>query len=354
MTKMRGTTWRWVLAAMALTLFVGACAPDDATEATSDSGSEGSEDLSGSIAVSGSSTVEPISGANAEKFSAENPGVQISVDGPGTGDGFELFCTGETDISDASRPIDTEEEVPLCEENGVEFIELKVAIDGLSVITSTENDQVECLSFEDLYALLGIESEGFDNWSDANELGKETGGSGDYPDAPLEVTAPGEESGTYDSFVEIVLEGIAVDVRKQDEEGSFVRPDYQASADDNVIIEGISGTPTSLGWVGYAFFQNNADTVKALAVEESEGSGCVEPTVETIASGDYPIARDLFIYVNKAKLEESPALQAYVDFYLSDEGLTTVSEVGYVDLLDEDIEATRSVWESQETGTREG
>lgn len=354
MTKMRGTTWRWVLAAMALTLFVGACAPDDATEATSDSGSEGSEDLSGSIAVSGSSTVEPISGANAEKFSAENPGVQISVDGPGTGDGFELFCTGETDISDASRPIDTEEEVPLCEENGVEFIELKVAIDGLSVITSTENDQVDCLSFEDLYALLGIESEGFDNWSDANELGKETGGSGDYPDAPLEVTAPGEESGTYDSFVEIVLEGIAVDVRKQDEEGSFVRPDYQASADDNVIIEGISGTPTSLGWVGYAFFQNNADTVKALAVEESEGSGCVEPTVETIASGDYPIARDLFIYVNKAKLEESPALQAYVDFYLSDEGLTTVSEVGYVDLLDEDIEATRSVWESQETGTREG
>ncbi|MBA2726047.1 MAG: substrate-binding domain-containing protein, partial [Actinobacteria bacterium] len=253
-----------------------------------------------------------------------------------------------------SRPIDAEEEVPLCEENDVEYIELKVAIDGLSVITSTENDQVDCLSFEDLYALLGIESEGFDNWSDANDLGKKAGGSGDYPDVPLEITAPGEESGTYDSFAELVLEDIAVEVRKQDEEGSFVRPDYQASADDNVIIEGIAGSPTSLGWVGYAFFQNNADTVRALAVEESEGSGCVEPTVETIASGDYPIARDLFIYVNSAKLQESPALEAYIDFYLSDAGLATVSEVGYVDLLDEDIEATRGVWESQETGTREG
>lgn len=354
MTKMRGTTWRSLLAVMALALFLGACAPDDSSSAGTGTDAEGTEELTGSVSVSGSSTVEPISGANAEKFSAQNQGVRISVDGPGTGDGFELFCTGETDISDASRPIDTEEEVPLCEENGVEFIELKVAIDGLSVITSTENDQVECLSFEDLYALLGIESEGFDNWSEANQLGKETGGSGDYPDAPLEVTAPGEESGTYDSFVEIVLEGIAVDVRKQDEEGAFVRPDYQASADDNVIIEGISGTPTSLGWVGFAFFQNNQDTVKALAVEESEGAGCVEPTIETIASGEYPIARDLFIYVNAAKLEESPALEAYVDYYLSDEGMATVSEVGYVDLLDEDIEATRTVWENRETGTREG
>lgn len=362
MIKMHGTAWRRIFAVMALALFIGACAPDDTagsgTDAGSDSGSEGTteggEELSGSIAISGSSTVEPISGANAEKFSAENPGVQISVDGPGTGDGFELFCNGETDISDASRPIDPEEEIPACEKNGIEFIELKVAIDGLSVITSTENDQVDCLSFEDLYALLGIESEGFDTWSDANELGKKVGGSGDYPDVPLEVTAPGEESGTYDSFAELVLEDIAVEVRKQDEEGSFVRPDYQASGDDNVIIEGIAGSPTSLGWVGYAFFQNNAESVRALAVEESEGSGCVEPTVETIASGEYPIARDLYIYVNKAKLDENPALQAYVDFYLSEEGLASVSEVGYVDLLDEDIEATRSVWDSQEVGTREG
>lgn len=350
MTKMRGTTWRWIFAMMTLALFGAACAPQNSA-GTGAVGGDG--ELSGSIAVSGSSTVEPISGAIAEKFSAQNPGVQISVDGPGTGDGFELFCNGETDISDASRPIDPEEEIPACEENGVEYIELKVAIDGLSVITSTENDQVDCLSFEDLYALLGIESEGFDSWADANELGKEVGGSGDYPDVPLEVTAPGEESGTYDSFAELVLEDIAVEIRKQDEEGSFVRPDYQASGDDNVIIEGISGTPTSLGWVGYAFFQSNSEAVRAIGVEETEGAGCVEPTVETIASGEYPIARDLFIYVNKSKLDEKPAVEAYVNYYLSDEGLATVSEVGYVDLLAEDIEATRSVWTTGETGTRE-
>lgn len=343
---------RLVLMALVLALLGAACAPQEETGSTGGSES-GDEALTGSIAISGSSTVEPISAANAEKFAAENPDVQISVDGPGTGDGFELFCNGDTDISDASRPIDVEEEVPLCEKNGVEFVELKVAIDGLSVVTSTENDQVDCLSFQDLYALLGPESEGFDNWSDANQLGKQVGGSGDYPDADLSVTAPGEESGTYDSFAEIVLEGIAVDDRKQPEDGPFVRPDYQASADDNVIIEGIAGNPTSLGWVGYAFYSEASDTVRALAVEEEEGAGCVEPTDETIANGEYPIARDLFIYVNKAKAEENPALAAYVDFYLSEAGLASVSEVGYVDLTDEAVAESADAWESLEVGTRE-
>ncbi|MFP5352556.1 MAG: phosphate ABC transporter substrate-binding protein PstS family protein [Actinomycetota bacterium] len=341
---------RLLLVAVVIALLGAACAPTESGDASS-GGGEGGE-LSGSISISGSSTVEPISAANAEKFSAENPGVQISVDGPGTGDGFELFCQGDTDISDASRPIDPEEEIPACEENGVEFIELKVAVDGISVVTSPENDLVECLSFPDLYALLGPESEGFSNWSDANDLGKEVGGSGDYPDAKLSVTAPGEESGTYDSFAELVLEDIAVEERKQPEDGPFVRPDYQASGDDNVIIEGIAGNATSLGWVGYAFYSNASDTVRAIPIEEEEGSGCVEPTDETIASGEYPIARDLYIYVNKAKAEENEALSAYVDFYLSQDGLASVSEVGYVDLTNEAIAETTSAWEEREVGTR--
>ena len=343
---------RLLVLALVFAVVGAACAPQEENDSAGGSTS-GEETLSGSIAISGSSTVEPISAANAEKFAAENPDVQISVDGPGTGDGFELFCKGDTDISDASRPIDVEEEVPLCEENGVEFVELKVAIDGLSVVTSIENDQVDCLSFQDLYALLGPEAEGFDNWSDANQLGKQVGGSGDYPDADLSVTAPGEESGTYDSFAEIVLEDIAVEDRKQSEDGPFVRPDYQASGDDNVIIEGIAGNSTSLGWVGYAFFSEASDTVRALAVEEEEGAGCVEPTDETIASGEYPIARDLYIYVNKAKAEENPALAAYVDFYLSEAGLASVSEVGYVDLTDEAVAESTDVWESMEVGSRE-
>ena len=332
--------------ALVVAIFAGACGDGD--NGDGDPGVE--EGLSGSIVVSGSSTVEPISVGVAEKFSSINPDVEIRVDGPGTGDGFELFCNGETDISDASRPIDTEEEVPACEDSGIEFIELKVAIDGLSVITSPANDAVECLSFPDLYALLGPESEGFSRWSDANALGKEVGGSGDYPDASLDVTAPGEESGTYDSFVEITLEDIA-EAQGQD---ATTRPDYQASADDNVIIEGIANNDTSLGWVGFAFAVQNPDAIRALPIEAEEGGGCVEPNPETIASGEYPIARDLFIYVNKAKMEEKPEVAAYVDYYLSDEGIASATEVGYVDLASEDLEATRSVWESKETGTREG
>ena len=343
MTRVTRRPMRLLLLVLALALVAAACGGGD--------DSSGGSDLSGEILVSGSSTVEPISSLNAEKFQSENPGVSIAVDGPGTSDGFELFCNGETDISDASRPIE-EEEVAACEENGIEFVELKVAIDGLSVITSTDNSEVECVDFLDLYALLGPESEGFSNWSDANELAAEIGApNAPYPDAPLEVTAPGEESGTFDSFAEITLEGIAVDERKQSEDGPFVRADYTASANDNVIIEGISGSPTSLGWVGYAFYQNNSETVKALQVSnEAEGVECTAPDPETISSGEYPIARDLFIYVKKDSIDNKPEVEAFVDLYLGDDGFTSVGEVGYVDLADEDKQATVDNWEARELG----
>lgn len=350
MRSVTGTA-RLLLLAFCFALIAVACGGDDDT-GTNTGGQD--EQISGEVVISGSSTVEPISALNAEKFSAENPDVSISVDGPGTSDGFELFCNGESDISDASRPIDTEEEVPACEAAGIEFIELKVAIDGLSVITSAENDQVECLSFWDLYALLGPESEGFENWKDAEALAAEMKGpmNTPYPDAPLEVTAPGEESGTYDSFAELTLEDIAYEERKIKEDDPVIRPDYQASANDNVIVEGIAGTPTSLGWVGYAFFQQNSEILRALPVDG--GEGCVEPNEETISSGEYPIARDLYIYVNTAKMEENPAVAAYVDFYLSEAGLASVAEVGYVDLAAEDVQASLDAWAAKETGTREG
>ncbi len=308
--------------------------------------------LSGSIFVSGSSTVEPISQRNAEKFSAENPNVTISVEGPGTSDGFALFCDGGSDISDASRAI-TESEVETCEENGIEFVELEVGIDGLSVITSTDNDQVDCLSFLDLYALLGPESQNFASWSDANELaaeledelGAEFGEShAPYPDAPLDVTAPGEESGTFDSFVEIVIDPIA----EAREQAGTTRPDYQASGDDNVIVEGISGSSTSLGWVGYAFAVNNSEVISAIPIDG--GAGCVEPTDETISDGSYPIARSLYVYPSLTSAEGSTALEAFVDFYMSDEGFASVTEVGYVSLPDERIEATRGAWEERRAG----
>ena len=345
-----GKPVRLLLVLLALSLVAAACGGGNGGDTAS-----GEEGLSGEVVISGSSTVEPISALNAEKFASENPDVSISVDGPGTSDGFELFCNGETDISDASRSIDSEEEVPACEKNGIEFIEIKVAIDGLSVITSAENDTVECLDFYDLYALLGPESEGFKTWSDADELGEEIGAAHvPYPDEPLVVTAPGEESGTYDSFAELALEDIAYEERKIKEDDPVIRADYQASANDNVIIEGISGSPSSLGWVGYAFYKQNEDTVRALAVSEKGVDGCVEPTEETIRDGSYPIARDLFIYVNAANAEENPAVAAYVDYYLSEAGLASVAEVGYVDLDDADLQESIDAWGARETGTREG
>ena len=237
---------------MVALLIMAACSNGSSPGASTADGAGGVE---GEIFVSGSSTVEPITNRVAEEFAGGNEGFDYTVEGPGTGDGFAIFCNGETDISDASRPI-SDEEVAACADSGVEYVELLVAYDGLSVITGAGNADMSCLSFLDLYALLGPESEGFDSWSDANELattlatelGADFGEShAPYPEAPLTVTAPGEESGTFDSFVELALGDIA-EARGQD---ATSRPDYTASPNDNVIIDGV--TDSSLGWVGLAF-----------------------------------------------------------------------------------------------------
>jgi phosphate transport system substrate-binding protein len=341
------TTSRWLkllAIPLAAVLVLGACSSsDDDTDAT-EGGSE-SEGASGEVVVSGSSTVEPISIAVAEKFNEANPDVNIPVDGPGTGDGFELFCNGETDINDASSKI-KDEQIEACEANGVEFIELQIGNDGIAVMTNEANDAVTCLTTEGIYALVGPESQGVENWSDANELYTELGGDGDLPDAPLEITGPGEESGTFSSFVELAIEDTA-EAQGVPEEEWTTRPDYQASADDNVIIQGIQGSDTSFGWVGFAFARE-AEGVKVLEVDG--GDGCVAPTDETIADNSYPLSRPLFIYVSNNKAEENEALVDYVDFYLSDEGISSVSEVGYVDLSSEALEETRTRWNDRTTG----
>lgn len=324
---------------LVLALIAAACGDDDATTTTAADGNTTGAALTGSVDISGSSTVEPISARVAEKFNALYPGVAIKVEGPGTGDGAQLFCTGQIDIGDASRPY-KDSETELCAQNGIEFIEMAVAIDGLSVITSTQNDAFACLAVTDLYALLGPESTGFRKWSDANTLAAEIGAPfAPYPDAGLVVTAPGEESGTYDTFVEFIVQGVAGGPKfdKAPDEGGRgaageMRPDYVASANDNVIIEGIAGSPFSLGWVGYAFYVENQDRVKALAVDNTKG-GCVEPSPATIADGSYPLSRLLYIYVNKASALR-PEVAAYIDLYLSADGLASVDEAGYVRLAD--------------------
>ncbi|MEN9504760.1 MAG: phosphate transporter phosphate-binding protein [Actinomycetota bacterium] len=333
----------------------------DTTEApAADTTEAPAAELTGEIFVSGSSTVEPISIAVGDAFADANPGVAVTVEGPGTGDGFAKFCAGETDISDASRPIKGAE-VETCAAAGIEFIELKVAVDGLSPITSVENTAVECVSFVDLYALLGPDSTGITNWADATALADGYAATvtdlgavnTPYPDAELTVTAPGEESGTFDSFVELVIAKVGDALGIED---ATVRPDYTASPNDNVIIEGISANPTSLGWVGFAFVEENLDTVKPLQVDG--GDGCVEPTAETIASGDFPIARDLYIYVNAAKAAENPALAAFVDYYVN-EGITTLvgagdGQVPYVPLAAETVTEVQQVWADRVTGSRDG
>ena len=303
--------------------------------------SDGAGELAaGEVFVTGSSTVEPIS-VRVSELAAEVSGDQllVTVEGPGTGDGFEIFCGGDADVTGASRAI-KDEEAQACADAGVEFVEIKIGIDGLTVATNPANTAVECLDTAALYALIGPESEGFDSWADANAIAGELGSAyATLPDAPLVISGPGEESGTYDSFVEFAIAPYAED-RGADE---ATRADYTSSANDNLIVEGIEGSDTSIGWVGYAYYKAEGDRMKAIAIADDAGA-CVLPTDDTVADGSYPFSRDLFIYVNVAKAQENPAVKSYVDLYLSDEGIVQVSDAGYVQERAEDLEAARSAW----------
>ncbi len=352
MQKICSNTKLLVALLAAFALLAAACGGSDddgdGGSATAATGADGSS-LSGSISVTGSSTVEPITSLLAEAFAETHGGVAFSVAGPGSGDGHKAACAGEVQIWNSSRQI-KDEEAECINGAGIEFIELRVAIDGISVITAAGNDAIGCLNFEDLYSLVGVESTGFDSWADANSLNAELGGSGPFGDGALEIFAPGEESGTFDSFIEIALEDVwehRVEAGHADENFA-VRPDYNASANDNVIIDGVSGNEHSLGWVGFAFADENRDKVKLVDVDG--GDGCVAPTPETIASAEFPIARFLYTYVDAGQASD-PAVKAFVDFMLSDEGQPYVVEAGYVGLSPADLEQSRSNWNNLTTGT---
>lgn len=333
----------WLSLVLAIGMVAAACGDDDSDAGTDGDSGEGS--VSGDVNVSGSSTVQPISVAAGEAFMGENGDVTVNVDGPGTGDGFELFCNGETDISDASRQIE-EDEVAACEENGIEYVELQVAYDGMTVMTNANNDAVECLSFADLYALIGPEAEGFAKWSDGSEIASALGSTTELPDADLALTGPGTESGTYDSFIEIALADIAEARGLPEDQWETTRTDYDASPDDNVIIQNIEASDTSLGWVGFAYAEEAGDAITEIPVAAEPDGECVEPSAETIADGSYPLSRSLYIYVNTAKAEENAAVASYVDFYL--DGLTGfVEDTGYVALPDDQASATVSAWEGR-------
>ncbi len=287
-------------------------------------GSGGGESLSGEVLADGSSTVQPLTAAAGELFAEEQPGVNVSVGTSGTGGGFEVFCQGATDISNASRPIKDEEQAA-CEQNGVQFTELEVATDALTVVTSKENDFITCLTTEELATLWGPDAEGtISTWNQVNPS---------FPNEPIELYGPGTDSGTFDYFTDEI----------NGEEG-VSRTDYNASEDDNVLVQGVAGSPNALGYFGFTYFEENADTLKA--VEIDSGSGCVAPSVETARDGSYtPLARPLFIYVNNAAVAEKPQVKAFVDFYAQNSA--EIAEAAqYIPLSDEKAAALNSAVES--------
>jgi len=265
--------------------------------------------LSGLIEGDGSSTVFPISEAVAEEFRKAQPGVDVVVGISGTGGGFKKFCNGATDFSDASRPI-KEEEKQACAANGIEPVEFQVAFDGLSVLVNPANDFVECLTVEELKRIWEPGST-VDSWNDVR--------SG-WPDKPIRLYGPGTDSGTFDYFTEAIV---------GEEDAS--RPDYTASEDDNVLVQGISGDPNALGYFGFAYYEENTDKLKLVAIDG--GEGCVLPSRDTILNGTYkPLSRPLFVYVRADALQR-PEVAEFMRFYLTN-GKALVDAVGYVEVPD--------------------
>ena len=263
--------------------------------------------LSGTIEIDGSSTVFPVSEAVAEEFHKIHPDVRVNVGVSGTGGGFKRFTVGETDISDASRPI-KDSEAQAAADNRIEYYPLRVALDGLSVMVSPDNDFVVCLTTEQL-KMIWEPGSTVTNWSDVDPS---------WPSSKIALYGPDTDSGTFDYFTEEVMG-----------EAQLSRPDYTASADDNVLVQGIAGGKYSLGYFGYAYYQENQDKLKLVAVDS--GNGCVQPTSETIENGSYsPLSRPLFIYVSKASIER-PEVKVFVEFYL-DNAAELAQEVGYIRL----------------------
>ena len=269
-------------------------------------------DLSGTISVDGSSTVGPLTTAAAEAFGAANSGVQVTVGISGTGGGFEKFCAGETDLSDASRPIKDEEKAA-CDAKGIKFHELLVANDGITVVVNNDNDWATCLTVDQLKAMWGPDSKA-SSWKDIDPS---------FPDESLKLYGPGTDSGTFDFFTAAI----------SGKEGAS-RSDYSPSEDDNVTVQGVAGEKGGLGYLGLSYFEQNQDTLKAVQVDG--GSGCVTPSVATVQDKTYtPLSRPLFVYVKDESLKR-PEVQAFMKYY-TDSAATLATTALFVPLTEAEI-----------------
>lgn len=273
--------------------------------------------VSGPVVVDGSSTVEPLTSVAAELFMGQNSDAQVTVGTSGTGGGFQKFCAGETDISNASRPIKDEEKA-LCDEAGISFVELQVANDALTVVVNPENDWATCLTVEQLAAMWGPEST-VANWNEIDPS---------FPDQELSLYGAGSDSGTFDYFTAEI----------NGEEGAS-RTDYNPSEDDNVTVQGVSADKGALGYFGFSYYEENADKLKA--VEIDGGDGCVAPSVEAAQDGTYtPLSRPLFIYASDAGLAK-PQVEAFVEYYLENNA-EIVTAAAFVPLTAEQTTAEQA------------
>ncbi|MBF2083751.1 PstS family phosphate ABC transporter substrate-binding protein [Thermoleptolyngbya sp. C42_A2020_037] len=299
------------------------------TTAQSPAAGGGTSDLTGSVLVDGSSTVFPISEAMAEEFMKANPGVRVTVGVSGTGGGFKKFCAGETDISNASRPI-KQEEIDLCAKNGIEYVEVPIAYDGLSVVINPSNEFATCLTVDELKKMWEPAAQGtVRNWNQIRP---------GFPDLPLGLYGPGTDSGTYDYFTAAIV----------GEEGES-RGDFTASEDDNVIVQGVASDPGGLGFFGFAYYEENRDRLKL--VEIDNGNGCVAPSAETIADGTYtPLSRPEFFYIKTTSLD-NPAVAAFARFQIDPANAGLISEVGYVPLPTEIEDLAEARIEQRKTGS---
>jgi phosphate transport system substrate-binding protein len=280
----------------ALACGVAACGDDEEEPSGGGSNSAASDggELSGKIAIDGSSTVAPFAEAAAELFQEENSGVQITVGTSGTGGGFEKFCAGETDISDASRPIKDDEEVPVCEKGGVKYTEVQIANDGIAIATSKEL-AVDCLTTDQLKQI----------WNKGSKVKSLSEVDSKLPDTELSLYGPGTDSGTFDFFTDEI----------NGEEG-VSREDYEASEDDNQLVTGVSGDPGGFGYFGFSYYEGAADKLNLVGVDSGDGN-CVKPSTETIQDGSYkPLSRPLFMYPS-AKAMQRPEVKAFMEFVVA-------------------------------------
>lgn len=302
-----------MLAWLALAVVAGCLKPTGSETATSTSASSAtaSNSQAGTVRADGSSTVYPITEAVAEEFRTEHPEVRAVIGFSGTGGGFKKLASGEIDICDASRTIKAEERAA-CEANGIKFVELEIAFDGLSVVVNPENDWCNCLTVEQLKAIWKPES-AINKWSDLKP---------EWPDEKIELFGPGTDSGTFDYFTEAIVG-----------EAKASRADYTPSEDDNMLVTGVEGSKYALGYFGYAYYSENKERLKLLGVDAGDGN-CVQPSLETVRANTYkPLSRPLYIYVNQASLAK-PEIVEFVTYYVANVS-QLVEQVGYVPLSDE-------------------